>query len=106
MKNLEKNAHFDDVKVVYMVCYMSCDGDDIFLTKEDAIEYINKYKKELLEEYDKEWMAEEQLDGDAEDYIEEIELDLKEERAATDEYGNLIIEQLRFGRWVEYEWWL
>lgn len=105
MKNLEKNVIFDDVKTVYVVCYTSCDCDDIFLTKEDAIEYINKYKKELLEEYDEEWIAEEGLDGDVEDYISIFEVDpTKGTRAATNECGSLILEQLRFGEWVNYEW--
>jgi len=103
MSNLEKNVWFDDVKVVYAVCYTSCEGDDFFITKEDAIEYFNKYKKELYEEYDKEWMTKYHLDGDAEDYIEEIDVDLKHTRAATDEYGNVIIEHLNpySGKWEE-----
>lgn len=103
MKQLEKNVYFDDIKTVYVVCYMSCDGDDIFLTKEDAIEYINKYKKELLEEYDEEWLEEEGLDGNAEDYIEERELG-PDERAATNEYGDVVVEQLRFGKWEEEDY--
>lgn len=102
MKNLKKNVWFDDVKVVYAVCYMNCEGDALFITKEDAIEYTNKYKKEIFEEYGKEWMAEEHLDGDAEDYIEEINVDpTKGTRAATDYNGDVIIERLRFGKWEE-----
>lgn len=104
MNNLEKNVYFDDVKVVYIVSYTSCEGNATFLTKEDAIEYTNKFMKETSEYMTEEEMAKYHLDGDAEDYIEEIEVDpTKDTRAATDEYGNVIIERLNpySGKWEE-----
>ena len=102
MRNLEKNVYFDDVKTVYMVCYTSCEGNALFLTKEDAIEYTNKFIKETSEYMTEEEMAEYHLDDEAEDYIEERELE-NNERAATDDNGDVVIEWLNpySGRWEE-----
>jgi len=103
MNNLEKNVWFDDVKVVYIVFYTSSEGNATFITKEDAIEYTNKFIKENSEYMTEEEMAKYHLDGDAEDYIEERELE-DNERAATDENGNVVIEQLRYGKWEEEDY--
>ena len=105
MSNLEKNVWFDDVKVVYIVFYTSSEGNATFLTKEDAIEYTNKFKKENSEWMTKEEMAEEHLDGDAEDYIEARELE-HNERAATDHNGDVVIEWLNpySGKWEEEDY--
>jgi hypothetical protein len=107
MSELEKNVWLDDVKVVYAVTYTSCEGNALFITKEDAIEYVNKYKKELYEEYDKEWMIEEHLDGDAEDYIQTIDVDLKHTRAATDYNGDVVIYYFNpySGKWEQCEYY-
>lgn len=43
------------------------------------------------------------FDGDAEDYIEERELE-HNERAATDHNGDVVIEQLRYGKWEEEDY--
>ena len=94
MNKLEKNVYFDDVKVVYWTKAEGCDPITLFITKEDAIEFTKKYMEECPER---------NFDCDAEDYIEEIELDLKEERAATDSYGNVIVELLNpySGKWEQ-----
>lgn len=80
---MEKNVYFGDVNEVYQ---STVNGEDLFLTKEEAIDWTKK----ALEEYG--------LDKDAEDYVEVIdfkqleEVDGAKRRAATDEYGNLIVE--------------
>lgn len=86
MKNLEANVWFDDVKTVYWTTILSDEPWTIFLTKEDAIERTNRYEVE-----------------DAEDYIKELHINPKEERVATNQYGELIIERLNHfnGKWVE-----
>lgn len=102
MSNLEKNVWFDDVKVVYIVFYTSCEGNATFITKEDAIEYTNKFIEETSEYMSKEEMAKYHLDGDAESYVEERELE-HNERAATDYNGDVVIEYLNpySGKWEE-----
>lgn len=96
METLEKNVYFEDVTVVYQSTINGCDADDIFLTKDEAI----NFSKEGMEEYC--------LEGDAEEYVEEIDLDPRryagaKVRAATDENGKLIIEFFdnRDGKWYE-----
>lgn len=105
MKQLEKNVYFDDVKVVYVVSYTTYQGNATFLTKEDAIEYTNKFIKETSEYMTEEEMAKYHLDGDAEDYIEERELE-HNERAATDHNGDVVIEWLNpySGKWEEEDY--
>jgi hypothetical protein len=101
MKQLEKNVY--DVKVVYWSTIMYDEPWTVFLTKEDAIDWTNKYKKETSEYLTEEEMAEYGIDDDAEEYIETIELDPKKERTATDSNGDLVIEYLNpySGRWEE-----
>lgn len=104
MRNLEKNVWFEDVKTVYWTTIQSDEPWTLFLTKEDAIEFTNKFKEEAAEYLTEEDMAEYGIDGDAEEYIEEIELNQKEERAATNECGTVILERLNpySGRWEEW----
>ena len=93
MKTLEKNVVINDVVVVYQSTINGSESDDLFLTKDECVEFT------------KSAMAEYAIEGDVEDYIDEIDIDSTEGvRAATDENGKLIIEALSLeGVWTKCE---
>ena len=95
LSNLEANIYFGDVNEVYQ---STVNGDDLFLTKDEAIKWTKQALKELSEELSEDEMEQYGFDKDAEYYVEVIDLKHLEEvdgakrRVATDENGNLIVE--------------
>ena len=101
MKKLEKNVYFDNVSFVWQSTINGYNADDLFITKEDALEFTKKAMEEY-EEFRKAENGEVRL-STPEDYVDVIDIDYNEGvRAATDENGKLIIESLNEdGEWVE-----
>ena len=103
METLEKNVYFEDVTVVYQSTINGYDADDLFLDRDEAIKWTKEVLKELSEELTDEEMERYGFNKNAEDYIDEIDIDHPEGvRAATNENGKLIIEALDLdGEWYE-----
>ena len=95
---MKKNVFFEDVTVVYQSTVNGYEWNDLFLTKDEAIDFTKQALKEWSEELTDEDMERYGFNKDAEDYIEVIDfkqiekIDGAKRRAATDEYGNLIVE--------------
>lgn len=111
METLEKNVYFEDVTVVYQSTINGYDADDLFLDRDEAIKWTKQALKELSEELTDEEMERYGFNKNAEDYIDEIDfkqiekIDGAKRRAATDEYGRLIVEYFddENGKWYECE---
>lgn len=103
METLEKNVYFEDVTVVYQSTINGYDADDLFLDRDEAIKWTKEALKEWNEGLTDEEMERYGFNKNAEDYIDEIDIDHTEGvRAATNENGKLIIEALDLdGEWYE-----